>query len=244
MKIKSISKYKMFLKEKSKSIIFYFIIFIIGILLIILPYSCEVISYYKDAFLGFGCGLVPSALTGYFIEKINFDNEFKRREEIRNTLLCEFVNSTIDIAKIFIENFGMNDNCEGTIYEIFNKCVEIADKFDSDSKLNNEKIKINKRIYGLIYPCFIVHKKSGYEIYKNKLSLIKDGIFDSKEMDIFFASYINHGEIEYEKTIDGIAYSAKELIDESYELPMIKEKFDLRIKIENKKSINWKQIYI
>lgn len=243
MKVKTFNKNITFLKEKSSSLILYFVFFIIGIFLIILPYCCKAISCYKDIFLGFGCGLVPSALTGFLIEKINFNYEFKRKEEIKKSLLYDFVNSTIDIAKIFIENFCMNDDYEGNIYEIFNKSIEIAYKFDNDSELKDQKIKKEKRIYGLIYPCFIVFKRTGYEIYKNKISLIKDGIFNNEEMNIFFISFANYGEIEYEKTISGIACCAKDLIDESCKLTMIKEKFDLKIKIEEGKRFDWKSIY-
>ena len=63
-------KNKLFLKEKFSTLMFFLVMMIVGILFIIMPYFCKVIYCVKDIFLGFGCGLLPSGLSGVVIEKI------------------------------------------------------------------------------------------------------------------------------------------------------------------------------
>lgn len=143
--------------------------FIAGVLLIGLSFVFNDKNVWKDIFLGLGCGVVPSVLTGLFVDLANVKVARQKQANLRTVFLCGLPHGVMWISKIIIEEFG-DSSCESsrTCINAFYKAVHnMQSELSDDSNFLCQKEKRERILSKLSYGISLCTRDS-QEIIKNK----------------------------------------------------------------------------
>lgn len=231
----------MVLGVKNKNLIVYIVCFGIGTLLIVLSFLLKIDNSWKDLFIGLGCSLIPTALTAFFIERINTENEINKHNRLRNYFLWGLPYGVLSIAKTIIEEYcPSNLSSETTFIDAFKTSADNMKHIDVNAYDLNEYAEIRDNIINkLSYGCSLCIRDCK-SILQSKCVLKIENIFSEDEILTIQYLYGECNKIKKYSMICEMAEYIKQFIIAIYEvIPEIKEKFDKKIIIENNFIKNW-----
>lgn len=227
----------MILGIKKKNFFLYLIIFSIGIICVIFSYICENqnSTILKDILSGLGWGFVPTSITAFLFDRINIQNENKRKKDLRTYFLNGLVFNTTFLVKNIINEFYEGDDIDDSIYNI---CKKIIYEY-VDLKLKNKTIEIEtsenreskERIITQILSC----KEKACEIEKDISNLMIDEILDENEIANIRSFIMSCNEISIDSPLIEIIDKLDEILSCLYSIKEIGNIFNKQVKIRNHK---------
>lgn len=223
----------MILGIKKKNFIIYIIILFIGIVCIVCSYFCNEIL--KDALSNIGWGFVPSTITAYFIDRVNIQNENKRKNEVRTYFLKGLIINTIFLAKSIINEFYEGDDVNESLYNVCKKTI--GDRIDLELKNKNIEIETeeNKESKRHIIAQTLGCKEKACEIDKDISKLMINEILNENEIAYIRSFIMVCNEISINNNLIDFLDKLREMIEYLYFIKEIRTIFDKKIKMKNHK---------
>ena len=230
----------MILGIKKKNFIIYIIVLFIGIVCIVCSYFCNEIL--KDLLSNIGWGFVPSIITAYLIDRVNIQNDNKRKNDVRTYFLKGLTVNSVFLAKNIINEFYDGDEVNESLYNVCKKTIE--DYIDLEFKNKNIEIetKENKESKRHIIAQVLGCKEKACEIDKDISKLMINEILNENEIAHIRSFIMVCNEISVNTNLIDFADKLGEMIEYLYSIKEIKSIFDKKIKMKNNKALEINKI--
>ncbi len=179
----------------------------------------------SDICMGLGCGLVPSALTGFSIDFINASNDLRRRNEFKKSSLFRLTYGILFMARIVTEKFGtFRDKEQVVLIDAFQMALgNMQDGNRGSSTFLFESGNVSKLLGELSYGLSLCERDSIF-ILENRAQLISNGFFTEAEITTIDNVLDECRMIEGSPTLDMMSDYINNLVSTVYDgLPGVKK---------------------